>query len=351
MTNTTTTIDLRSDTVTKPTPDMLQAMISAPVGDDVLMDDPTVQLLEQRVAEMCGKEAALFVCSGVMGNQLCLKVHLSPMTEVIVDARAHIYRNELGGIGYHSGASVMPIQTLSGLHYITAEQIEAKVNTGIDYHTPITACIAIENTVQGLVVPFEEIEKIKAVADKHHLPMHLDGARLWNAHVATGISLKEYGRVFDSMSLCFSKAMGAPIGSVIVGSKSFIAKARQYRKLFGGGWRQAGVLAAACLYSLDHILPKLGQDHENAKKLEQGIIDLGLTSAVPVHSNMVHADSTALSIPFKHLAEYLNARNILVPACTNTNICRMVLHHQVTSEDIDTVLETLAQAIKHYQNQ
>lgn len=344
----TTMIDLRSDTVTKPTPDMLQAMMTATVGDDVLQEDVTVQQLEKRVAELCGKEAALFTCSGVMGNQICLKVHLAPLTEIIVDERAHIYRHELGGIAYHSGASIMPIATVNGLDYITAEQIESKINRGVDYHTPITACIALENTVRGIVVPMEELIKIRAVADKYGLPMHLDGARLWNAHVATGVSLAEYGQLFDSMSLCFSKGLGAPIGSVIVGSKSFIAKARQYRKLFGGGWRQAGILAAACLYSLDHILPtKLKQDHENAKKLEKGILELGFTSAVTVHTNMVHVDSSALGIPFKHIARYLNAHGVRVLDCTNSNTCRMVLHHQVSSEDVDTVLQTLAQAIDY----
>jgi threonine aldolase len=339
-------IDLRSDTVTKPTPEMLQTMIRAQVGDDVLMDDPTVQLLESTVAQLCGKEAALFTCSGVMGNQICLKVHLEPLAEIIVDARSHIYRNECGGIAYHSRASVMPIEPIPPLTYITAEQIEAKINTSINYHSPITRVIAIENTLNGMIFPMQELLKIRKIADKYNLALHLDGARLWNAHVATGIPIKEYGQLFDSMSLCFSKGLGAPIGSVITGSKSFIFKARQYRKLFGGGMRQVGILAAACLFSLEHILPKIHLDHENAKKLEQGILKLGFSSVVPVDTNMVYVNSTPLGIPFKYFEEYLTKKNILVLPASEANICRLVLHHQVTSEDVDVVLTVLKEAIE-----
>lgn len=297
-------IDLRSETVTRTSPEILQAMITTQVGNDVLMDDPTVQLLESRVAELCGKEAVLFTCSGVMVNQICLKIHLEPLTQIIVDSRSHIYRNECGGIAYHSRASVMPIERIPPLNYITAEQIEAKINTNINYQSPITRAISIENTLNGMIFPMEELLKIRMIADKYHLALHLDGARLWNSHIATGIAIKDYGKVFDSMRLCFSKGMGTPIGSVIVGSKSFICKARQYRQLFGGGMRQVGILAATCLFSLEHILPKLHLDHENAKKLESGILKLVFSIVVPVDTNMVFVNSTPLGIPFKYFEEY-----------------------------------------------
>jgi threonine aldolase len=242
-------MDFRSDTVTKPTSDMLQAMLTAEVGDDVYNDDPSVHQLEKRVAKLCGKEAGLFVCSGVMSNQLALRCHLSPMQEVICDHRSHIYRSEQGGISFHSQCSVMPIIPQDGKTHITAKQVEQKICTSVDYHTPITRVISLENTLHGTVMPIEEIRAISTLAKKHKLIMHLDGARIWNASIATGISLEEYCSHFDSISLCMSKGMGAPIGSVLVGDSEFIGLARRYRKLLGGGWRQAGILAAAANYS------------------------------------------------------------------------------------------------------
>lgn len=200
--------------------------------------------LEKTMAELCGKEAALFVCTGTMGNQLCMRIHLNPLQEAILDARAHIYRSECGGVAYHTGnflisiiysmtlgASIMPITPSNG-KYITAKEVESKIVSANNWHTPLTRVIALENTIAGVVIPLEEIQQIHALAKKYGLVMHLDGARIWNACVATGISLKEYGKYFDTMSICFSKGMGTPIGTVIVGTKEQMNKARHYRVRF-----------------------------------------------------------------------------------------------------------------------
>lgn len=332
-------IDLRSDTVTKPTPEMLQAMVNAEVGDDVYNDDPTVHELEHKLAKLCGKEAGLFVCSGVMSNQIALRCHLQPMQEVICDHRAHVYRSEQGGVMFHSGASILPITPEDGLNYITAKEIEPKINNRVDYHTPITRVISLENTLAGTVMPIEEIKAINQVAKKHGIIMHLDGARIWNASVVTGVSLETYGQYFDSISLCLSKGLGAPIGSVLVGNKEFIALARRYRKLFGGGWRQAGVLAAAGIYAVDNIWPKLLYDHENAKKLEKGLSEMGFTITVPVESNFVFASGSAIDFSFKRTASYLRSKGIaLTPNAQNEYLSRLAIHHQITSEHIDTIL-------------
>ncbi len=259
-------IDLRSDTITKPTEAMLKAMVSAPVGDDVLGDDPSVLALQKRVSALFGKEDGVFVPSGTMSNQIAIKVHTVPGSEVICDVGAHIYNYEGGGPSFHSGVQVRPLYSNDGR--LVPSQVEAEIRPWDNVHFAPTTLIEVENTHNrggGTILPLETIQQLRAVADKYGIPMHLDGARIWNAHVATGIALSEYGRYFDTISVCFSKGLGAPVGSMLLGSRTHTEKARRYRKLFGGGMRQSGYLAAAADYAIDHHLARLAEDHANAK--------------------------------------------------------------------------------------
>ncbi|MCX6827353.1 MAG: aminotransferase class I/II-fold pyridoxal phosphate-dependent enzyme, partial [candidate division Zixibacteria bacterium] len=264
-------IDLRSDTVTKPSPAMRRAIAEAEVGDDVFGDDPTVVLLEQKIAGLFGKRASLFVPSGTMSNQVALKTLSEPGWELLCDRDCHIANYEVSGPAVHSALLVNMITTERGV--MTADQIEDSIRP-FNIHSPITKIIAIENTHNrhgGTIFPLEEILRIRKVADKHNLLMHLDGARIWNAYIATGIPLEDWAAPFDSVSVCLSKGLGAPIGSMIVGSKEFIGKARRHRKLFGGGMRQVGILAAAGLYAIEHNLTRLAEDHRNARILAEGL--------------------------------------------------------------------------------
>jgi len=286
-------------------------MMEAEVGDDVKNEDPTVHQLQQKVAKLCEKEAALFVCSGNMSNQLAIRTHVTNnyykdvvAQQVIADARAHVYKYEYAGIAFHSGAQVYAIKVPNPSDYLTSDIIEHSLFLGNDLHTPITGLICLENTLNGNIFPLEEIKKIYEVAKKHDIRLHLDGARLWNACIATGHSLADYAQYFDSISLCLSKGLGAPVGSILVGSKAFIERARQYRKLFGGGWRQAGILAAAGIYAIDHHWPNLKTDHENAKYLRNCLLELGFEAAEP-QTNMVYANTKKLNIPWETIIQQL----------------------------------------------
>ena len=260
-------IDLRSDTVTKPSNEMRQAMLTAEVGDDVYGEDPTVNRLQERVAEILGKEAALFVPSGVMANQLAIKTQTQPGDEVIVESESHIYNYETAGAAFLSNVQLCTIKGNRGL--LKAEQVVQAIRSDI-YYNPKTSLVCLENThnkAGGTIYPIEEIQKIHDVTQNKKLALHLDGARLWNASVATGISPKEYARFFDTVSVCFSKGLGAPVGSALVGTRDKIDGARKYRKIFGGGMRQIGILAAGALFALDHNVERLKEDHEKAKWL------------------------------------------------------------------------------------
>eukprot|EP00124_Ichthyophonus_hoferi_P000082 Ihof_evm2s3 gene=Ihof_evmTU2s3 len=288
------TCDLRSDTVTVPCQGMREAMAAAPVGDDVMMEDPTVNKLESVVAQMCGKEAGLFVASGTMSNQLGIRAKIGAMESVVCDTRCHIYRYEVGGVAYHSGAQMRPVDPPVGKSHITVETI-AKAILGDDIHYAKTRMILIENTLGGSVFPLDEMKRIKKFAEQNNILVHIDGARLWNASVATGIGLEEYSLYADSLSLCLSKTLGAPIGSVLVGTNQHIARARQFRKLFGGGWRQAGVLAAAGLFAIDNNFGAVLKDvNDRAKLLANGLAKLGFVINADVEgvvdTNMVFAD-------------------------------------------------------------
>jgi len=268
-------IDLRSDTVTKPSKEMLKAMVEAEVGDDVYKEDPTVNELERYTAELLGKEAALFVPSGLMGNQICLNVWTNPGDEVICEMGAHIFQYESGSPAALSGIQVTPIIGKRGI--LNAEQIEPMIRPTSAYYMPRTKLIELENThnrAGGSIQPLENIKAISQLAKKHNLIFHMDGARLWNASVASGISLADYASYFDSLSVCLSKGLGAPIGSVIAGPKDFIKEAFRVRKAWGGGMRQVGVIAAACLFAVKYNIERLKEDHEKAQILAKHIKEI-----------------------------------------------------------------------------
>lgn len=267
-------IDLRSDTVTKPSSGMREAIYNAEVGDDVYGEDPTVNELQRRVAKLLGKEDALFVPSGTMSNQIAIKVHTVPGQEVICEESCHIYNYEAGAPAFLSSVQMRPIKGNYGV--IDIKDIEKAIRPD-NIHTPQTGLITIENThnrAGGTIYPIDEIKETYDIASSRGIPMHLDGARIWNASIATSISVNEYSKYFDSVSVCFSKGLGTPVGSVLAGSKDFIKESRKYRKIFGAGMRQVGVLAAACLYALDNNIERLSEDHKNARILAEGLKNL-----------------------------------------------------------------------------
>lgn len=261
-------IDLRSDTITKPTKGMLDAMLSAKVGDDVYKEDPTVNALEERIANMFGKKSALFFPTGSMANQAAIKLHTNPGEQVICDKYAHIYNYEGGGASFNSGVSCKLIDGHRGM--FKASQVVESINPPDFYHSPLTSLVAVENTTNkggGACWDFEEIKNIRTVCNEHNLGYHLDGARLWNALVNSNETALQYGEVFDTISVCLSKGLGCPIGSVLVGDEDIMKGAIRIRKIFGGGMRQVGYLAAAGLYALDHHVDRLKEDHQKAKEI------------------------------------------------------------------------------------
>ena len=282
-------IDLRSDTVTKPTKAMLDAMFAAKVGDDVFGEDPTIIELEQKAAAMFGKEAALFCASGTMTNQIALKVHTKPGDEIICDQTAHVYNYEGGGIGFNSGCSVRLLQGDKGR--FTAADVIENINPPNDVHRPLSRLVVIENTSNrggGSIWNLDEIKKISESCQKHGLALHLDGARLFNALAETGETEIQHGNLFDSISICLSKGLGAPVGSLLIGQNSFIRQARRVRKVFGGGMRQAGYLAAAGIYALNHHIERLKDDHQRARHLGKLLVNLSfVTQVLPIQTNIV----------------------------------------------------------------
>lgn len=281
-------IDLRSDTVTKPTADMLAVMMNASVGDDVFEEDPSVKLLEQTLAAMFGMEAGLFCPSGTMANQIAIRVHTQPQDQVICDKRSHIYLYEGGGLASNSMISARLLDGDRGM--ITADMVAEQINPD-DVHFPKTRLVSLENTMNkggGCCYPIEQIEAIHKVCQENALAMHLDGARLFNALVATKQSSQDYGRYFDTISICLSKGLGAPVGSVLLGTKDMIKEAKRVRKVFGGGMRQAGYLAAAGLYAIEHHVQRLAEDHQRAQELHDILKPLHFVEEVfPVETNIV----------------------------------------------------------------
>ncbi len=329
-------IDLRSDTVTQPTDAMRRAMMKAQVGDDVFGEDPTVNALQQRMAALFGKEAALFVSSGTMGNQLAIKCHTLPGQEVLCEADSHPFNYEAGGPAFLSGVQMRPLTGHRGVLNVSDLQACLRAH---DHHFPPTSLVLIENThnrAGGAIIPLENIQQIFRFTRKHRLALHLDGARLWNAHVATGIPLSEYGRWCDSLTVCLSKGLGAPAGSVLMGSREFIDQAHRYRKMWGGGMRQIGILAAAGLYALDHHINRLTQDHKNAKKLAHRLAKLpGLrVDITAVQTNMVMVDLDPPGLKSTDLVVTLK-ENGLAAIAVNARRIRMVTHLGVSSRDMD----------------
>lgn len=337
-------INLISDTVTRPTEGMMQAMLQAKVGDDVFKQDPTVNELEELVAEVFGMEAALFFPSGTMANQTAIKLLTQPGDELIADHYAHIYNYEGGGVSFNSGVSCRLITGDRGK--ITASQVEANINPPDFYHSPLTTLVSLENTTNkggGACYDMEEILAIKNVCDQHGLKFHLDGARLWNALVAKNQHPKQYGAVFDTISVCLSKGLGAPVGSVLISSKENIQKAIRVRKIFGGGMRQAGYLAAAGIYALEHHIERLSEDHRRAKELETVLKTLPWVAKVePVETNIV-IFSLQPSIEDANFMQLLKQKNILISSLGKSKL-RMVTHldyKQVMHEYVLEILQKL----------
>ena len=283
------TIDLRSDTVTKPTPEMLEVMLSAKVGDDVYKEDPTVNELEEKIAHMFGKEKALFFPTGSMANQAAIKLHTNPGEQVICDKYAHIYNYEGGGASFNSGVSCKLIDGHRGM--FTAEQVLNSINPPDFYHSPLSSLVAVENTTNkggGACWDFEEIKKIKSICDEHNLGYHLDGARLWNSMIAKNETALQYGKLFNTVSVCLSKGLGCPMGSVLVGDNELMTGAIRIRKIFGGGMRQVGYLAAAGIYALDNHINRLKDDHKKAQEIGEVMSSLSQIKRVePIQTNII----------------------------------------------------------------
>lgn len=334
-------IDLRSDTITQPTAGMREAMMAAPVGDDVFGEDPTINALEQKAADYFGMEAAIFCPSGTMTNQIAIRVHTAPHTEVICDEKSHIYLYEGGGIAYNSFASVRLLHGDRGR--ITAEMIQDNINNPDDVHAPVSTLVSLENTMNkggGCVYDFKEIEKISSLCKDKNLKLHLDGARLFNALVATDDDPKKYGEHFDTISICLSKGLGCPVGSLLLGTQEDIKKARRVRKVLGGGMRQAGFLAAAGIYALDHHVNRLADDHHRAKKIANALEGLSFVeSVIPIETNIIifKLANNALSVDF---IEKLKQKGILAVPFGKHDV-RFVTHLDFNDDMLNDFIQKL----------
>lgn len=333
-------LDLRSDTVTQPTAAMRSRMAAAPVGDDVFGDDPTINALQQRMAEMTGKEAALIASSGTQTNLLALLSHCQRGEEYLVGQEYHTYRYEAGGAAVLGGIVPQPfeIERDGTLDLATVEK-RIKPN---DPHFPITRLLALENTHTGKVIPADYIAQARELVNRHQLQLHLDGARLFNAMVATGDSLHQHCAPFDSVSICFSKGLGTPVGSVLVGDRAFIKRAHRWRKMLGGGMRQAGVIAAAMDYALDHHVARLAEDHANAEALAKGLAQLPLLEVESAQTNMVYINYPSAAVAQKVSAE-LRKQDIIVGT---TQRLRLVTHLGIPSTSIPHLISAFATALE-----
>ena len=330
---------MRSDTVTRPTAGMLEAMMTAEVGDDVFGDDPTVNRLQTVVAGLLGKEAALFVPSGTMGNQLALRAQTRHGDQIVLEGGAHIYRYEAGAPAALSGLLVTCVDAPGGL--LDWPRVEAALNPD-NVHCAPPAMICLENThnrAGGRILPQTAVQEIADQAHSRRLRVHMDGARLWHAHVATGLSLAELAGPVDSVSVCFSKALGAPVGSVLGSDTATITRAHRFRKMWGGGMRQAGILAAACLYALDHHLVRLATDHENARALAAGLDHPGLKVNHPVETNIVIIDVEGHRKDEALLA-HLESRGVLGIGFGPGRV-RLVPHLEHSAQDVDRAIQAL----------
>ena len=333
------TVDLRSDTVTKPTPGMLEAMWSAKVGDDVFGEDETVSALEEKLAATFGMEAGLFCPSGTMTNQIAIKCFTQPLDELITDQTSHVYRYEGGGIAFNSAVSTRLLNGDRGI--ITAEMIAPEINSN-DVHYPHTSLVVLENTVNkggGSCYTLDQIKPIAELCQQKGLKLHLDGARIFNALTHTGDHAVDYGQYFDGISVCLSKGLGAPVGSVLLAGKETIRYARRVRKVFGGGMRQAGFLAAAGIYALDHHVERLKIDHAHAALLAEALKGKSwVANVLPVETNLVLFDTFE---PAKNILEKLLAKGIKANA-TGPNRIRFVTHLDVHPDMVEYVIRSLS---------
>ena len=338
-------IDLRSDTVTKPTEQMRAAILAAPVGDDVYAEDPTVNELEQRVAGLLGHEAGLFCVSGSMCNMLGVRLLVEPGQVVVCDVQAHIARAEMGAHAALQGVTMRTYPSTRGK--VQLAELAKIISPSAGPYLVSTAAVAVENTHNfggGTIQPFEELLAVGELCREHGIGYHLDGARLWNAHVATGVALEAYGRLFDTVSVCFSKGLGAPVGSVLVGTAENIARARIMRKRLGGGWRQAGVLAAACLYALDHHVQRLADDHAAARAFAEAV-----ASHVPaaVDPELVETNVVVINTGNTRAAPIAAAaaeRGVRISAL-GPYLIRVVTHLDVTVADCESAGQLLGKLL------
>jgi len=335
-------IDLRSDTVTRPSKGMLEAMMTAKLGDDVYAEDPTVNALQERVANLFGKPKALFFPSGTMANQTAIKLHTQPGEQLICDKYAHVYNYEGGGVSFNSGVSCQLVDGHRGM--MTAAQVEAAINPPDFYHSPLTSLVILENTTNkggGACWDFNEIKNISTVCDAHDLGFHLDGARLWNALIEKSETALQYGAVFDTISVCFSKGLGAPVGSMLVGDEALMNKALRIRKMLGGGMRQIGSLAAAASYALDYQYDRLKEDHLKAKEIASVLQQLEAVASVePVETNIVIFKLNP-NLDEAFFLDKLKAHDILVSDMGSGKL-RMVTHLDYTDEMHTNLLEILS---------
>ena len=332
--------DLRSDTFTKPNDAMLEAMRNAAVGDDVFGEDPTVNKLESMTADFFGMNSALFCPSGTMANQIAIKCHTQPGNEIICDKLSHVYIYEGGGIAFNSGCQVRPIDGDRGR--INANQVKESINN-YDIHKPETALVSVENTANrggGSCYEISELESIAEVCKHHNINFHLDGARIWNALTAKKDSPKKYGELFDSISVCLSKGLGAPVGSVLLGTHDFISRAKRIRKVLGGGMRQTGYLAAAGIYALENNRERLAEDHTHAKAIGEALIKKNFIGKIlPIETNMIIFEVSG-SYTAASFAESLKKHNILCIPISATQV-RMVTHLDVSSSMIDNLISLI----------
>ncbi len=333
-------IDLRSDTVTKPTPAMLDAMMHAKVGDDVYGEDETVNNLQQMAADMFGMEAGLFCPSGTMTNQIAIKVHTQPGDELICADNSHVYKYEGGGIAFNSGVQAKTLKGDRGR--ITASQIVEVINDG-NVHFPVTKLVTLENTANrggGSFYDLDEIKRIRKMCTENNLILHLDGARIFNAIVETNYTAKDMGQIFDSISVCLSKGLGAPVGSVVLGKKEFINKAKRVRKVFGGGMRQAGFIAAAGIYALQNNITRLKDDHQRAKQVADVLKQKSFVKEMmPVDTNIIIFKAVNVETANQFI-DRMKSENILVGKISSDE-CRMVFHLDVTDEMVNRLIEKL----------
>lgn len=340
-------IDLRSDTVTRPTQEMREAMYRAEVGDDVYGEDPTIKELEELVAQETGKEAALFVASGTMGNQIAVMTHTRRGEEIILEERSHIYTHEVGGLAYLAGVQTALVKGNDGA--MPPEEVEARIRPE-NIHFPRTSLICVENThnrAGGMVIPLDNMEKIHGIGRKYGIPVHLDGARVYNAATFLGVEVKEIAQYCESVNVCLSKGLCAPVGSVLAGSREFIERARKYRKMLGGGMRQAGIIAAAGIVAIKKMTKRLQEDHDNARLLAEGLaaVDGVYVNLDKVQTNILMVDFSRAGLNGYQVAERLKDYGILVNG-TPGPVVRFVTHYYIGKEEVEKSVQAVSRIVR-----